>query len=260
MIKAFELSFRSPVLFRRERTEYWKLPSDTILRGLVATAIRLYQEEQITKLFNEIKNKRIAASSLLLLKNNTVYYPNHGLKAYCTINQEDIIDASEITDTQEMVRISRLEAYESTPFEYFALRLEKYRGLILLKFPDTLDEIITASIRLLGDLGIGGKRSRGYGKFNILKIKNIEDYGLTTSTDGILVSRYIPEKAEYVKGQPIYVEDVIINFGNNILYKFSVIAEGSILNKADNGHVEYIKNDTGHLVPIIFTPLLIKLR
>ena len=62
------------------------------------------------------------------------------------------------------------------------------------------------------ELGIGAKRTRGYGRFRVVRESLLEEYGAKisskgTSSKGTLASRYLPLKEEEVEGLEPSVED-----------------------------------------------------
>ena len=56
-------------------------------------------------------------------------------------------------------------------------------------------------------MGIGAKRTRGYGRFRVVRESLLEEYGAKISSKGTLASRYLPLKEEEVEGLEPSVED-----------------------------------------------------
>jgi len=250
---AIELSFKAPVLFRGEASQFWRIPSDTIFRAIVAAAINLYGEDIMHPL---TEDQRLRISSLILLKNGKPYIPHCERSVYIPIRGEEYVDASEITGTRFMLRIPRLEEFESIPFEYNVLNVHLHRWLVIGTSSEDCLEIIKSSLRLLGEIGIGSKRSRGLGRFDIVKVTSPERYNLDISNSGLLTSRYLPAEEKEIEGEEIYYDTFSVDFGGERL-SLTVVGEGSRISKADEGRLEYAVDSKGRGVPILLRPLFI---
>ena len=133
------------------------------------------------------------------MKNGKPYIPHCERSVYIPIRGEEYVDASEITGTRFMLRIPRLEEFESIPFEYNVLNVHLHRWLVIGTSSEDCLEIIKSSLRLLGEIGIGSKRSRGLGRFDIVKVTSPERYNLDISNSGLLTSRYLPAEEKEIE-------------------------------------------------------------
>ncbi|MEM1552877.1 MAG: hypothetical protein QXH03_09465 [Candidatus Bathyarchaeia archaeon] len=251
---AVEFSFNTPILTRIEATQYWKLSSDTIFRGLFWAALQIFGERVVEEL---VRDEIMAISSMILLKDGKPFIPNCGMRAYVAIDESDAIDPSELVGTKFMLRVPRAEGFDAVPFEYNALFTVGHKWIIVGKSSAKSVDYILPSFRLLGEVGFGAKRSRGFGRFSITKVEHPSYYGLAISESGILVSRYLPQKDEEVVGESIYYEDIAVNLGAQTLTQ-RVIAEGSRLLKCDRGKIEFLKDSLGNYAPVLLRPLIIQ--
>jgi len=250
------LEFLSPVLFGEKATQYWRVPSDTLFRGIINAVVRLFGPHRLNVIYD--RACEIALSSLLPIKNEKFFIPNFGFRAYVTPDESDILDPTELLETYTMVRIPRIEGYEPEPFTYNMLLTTKIQWGIMLKAPPEIMSILIPAVRLLGELGIGARKSRGFGKFRVLSVHSPNEYGINLSfKEGILASRYMPIRWEEVKGREIHMEEFTVTFGPKLRYTFRAVAEGSKLTKVDQGKLLFVKNELGHRVPIFLRPLLL---
>ena len=247
-----ELEFSSPILFRVEATQNWRIPSDTLFRGLVSSIVMLYSPTVARDVA-----ENTFTSSLLMIRDSKLYIPNIGIRSYVSLDESDAVDASELLAIQEMMRIPRIPGFDPTPFGYNALLAQKEKWGIVLHALEVLKGVLLSGLKLLGELGIGAKRTRGYGRFRVVRESLLEEYGAKISSKGTLASRYQPLKKETVEGLEIYWEEFEVSFGAGRKYVFSAIGEGSKLLKADRGRVEYVVNDLGHRVPVLLRPVLL---
>jgi len=187
------------------------------------------------------------------MKNGKLFIPNFGFRAYVTPDESDILNPTELLEIYTMVRIPRIEGYEPEPFTYNMLLTTG----ILLNAPSEIMSILIPAVRLLGELGIGARKSRGSEKFRVLSVHSPNEYGINLSfKEGILASRYMPIRWEEVEGHEIHVEEFTVTFGPKLRYTFRTVAEGSKLTKVDQGKLLFVKNELGHRVPIFLRPLL----
>jgi CRISPR/Cas system CSM-associated protein Csm4 (group 5 of RAMP superfamily) len=248
-----EVEFYSPIVFQQHTTIDWKIPSDMIFRALIHSMYRLYDDHHIKKYFELLNKGHFAISSLLLIHNKEIYIPHSGYLAYSTLD-EKIIDSRDIKSIINYVRVSRDGIIESTPFTYPSLYLSKYKwGIIICSHEHIIDMLIPA-LKLTGETGIGARKSRGYGRFKVSKICEIEKYGISVTKNGILASRYLPKDKEIFNQNGVINEKFTLFYGVK-KYEFNVIAEGSKLKKIDEGVIQYVENDLGHKVPVLLKPL-----
>ncbi|WXG39245.1 MAG: hypothetical protein WED07_00160 [Candidatus Freyarchaeum deiterrae] len=256
-----ELEFTSPVFFQRSWHERpWRIPSDYIVRALVYSYALLHNEPK--EFLDTINKDLIRISSLLIFHKNNLYVPISGIRGYRPIDGSDVIDSMDIMGTISKVRIPRIEEAEPTPYEEYVLETSKYKwGLIISSMDNKLTEKILPTLKVLGDLGIGAKKTKGGGRFDLLSVRPLKDFNLDVhwNGSGILISRYIPSVSKNLptKIKTLYQERVQIRYSEKIVYEFMSIAEGSELEIADTGKVEIVKNDLEYDTPLYFRPLLL---
>ena len=256
--KIIRIEFKSNIILQRTWHERpWRIPSDYIVRAIVYAWSKLYGNPD--ELVQALINNDLRISSLFILKSNKLFLPDYGVHGYITLEGDEFIDPNEFVTELSRVRVART-IDESTPFEEYSLKVSKYEWGIIISFSNNyfnLDKLI-ASFRLLGDLGIGGRKSRGSGRFRLISIEDITSYNLEVRHKGFgkLISRYMPS-SEKIEGN-IYQESMTIWYGPNKSYSYIVISEGSELNIIDNGQILFIENDLNHKTPIFFKPLIVK--
>ena len=121
---------------------------------------------------------------------------------------------------------------------------------------------VTASLRLLGDIGLGARKTRGSGRFKVVQVDSPESYGMKIVASGLgkLVSHYINREKDLRKlraTRRMYIERTRIYYGDERFREYYVVAEGSEIEVIDNGLLEYFKNDLSHNVPLFYRPLMI---
>jgi CRISPR/Cas system CSM-associated protein Csm4 (group 5 of RAMP superfamily) len=254
-----KVEFYSPIVFQQHTTIDWKIPSDMIFRALTCSIYKLYDATHIKKFFELVNKEFFAISSLLLIHDKEIYLPHSGYLAYSTLDESKIIDTKDIKSMINYVRISRDGIMEPTPFTYPLLYLNKYKwGIIICGHEYIINSLIPA-LKLTGEIGIGARKSRGYGKFRISKVCEIEEYGISVTKNGILASRYLPKDKEIFSQVGVINEKFTLFYGVK-KYEFNVIAEGSKLEKIDEGTIEYVENDLEYKVPVLLKPLTLSKR
>jgi len=257
--KIIRIEFKSNIILQRTWHERpWRIPSDYIVRAIVYAWSKLYGNPD--ELVQALINDDLRFSSLVILRNGKLFLPDYGVHGYITLEGDESIDPNEFVTELSRVRVART-VDESTPFEEYSLKVSKYEWGVVVSFSDdfNLNKLI-ASFRLLGDLGIGGRKSKGSGRFRLISIEDVDSYNLEVRHKGFgkLISRYMPS-SEKIEGN-IYQESVTIWYGPGKSYSYIVLSEGSELNVINDGQVIFIKNDLNHRVPIFFRPLIAILK
>ncbi|MCD6469495.1 hypothetical protein J7L29_01695 [Candidatus Bathyarchaeota archaeon] len=263
LFKLIRLKFFSPIIFQRSYIETpWRVPSDYLVRALTYAYSKLYN---VREWFRFLEHDILRISSLILIRRDNLCFPDYGVKGYSSLNG-DVVDSDSLVDVVRRVRIPRIEGVEPTPFEDYQLLTPNYEwGIILGIHKKHYEEIIRnvmASLRLLGEFGLGARKSRGGGRFKIVEVNNVEDYGVMIAASGMgkLISRYINRERDIRKirvAHRLHIERTRIYYGDNKFKEFHVIAEGSEVEINDNGRLEYFKNDLSHNVPLYYRPLMI---
>ncbi len=254
-VKLIRLKFKSKIILQRTWYERpWRIPSDYLVRSLVYTWSKLYGNPD--ELVQALIDDNLRVSSLLIVRKDRLFLPDYGTHAYVTLEEDEVIDPAEFVTELSRVRVAR-NMDEATPFEEYSINASKYEWAVIVSFSENfnLNKLI-ASFRLLGDLGIGGRKSRGSGRFRLISVDDIDRYKLEVKYKGFgkLISRYLPTSEE-VEGR-IYQESVIIWYGSGKSYSYVVIPEGSEINAIDDGQVIFVENDLNHRVPVFFRPLI----
>jgi len=259
--KFIKIRFFSPIIFQKSHIELpWRISSDYIVRALTFAYAKLYNS--IEDWFKALERDLIRVSSLIMINNDIPYFPDFSVKGYVSVDG-DIIEYSDLLSQIPRVRIPREKDLEPTPFEDYILLTPKYDwGLILLVDKDVYNELqrkIIASLNVLGDFGLGARKTRGSGRFRIIGIENPDNYGVKVNSEGEgkLISRYIQSNNSTKIKKSTFIERTRIYYGEGKIKEFLVIAEGSELDVKDNGILEYFENDLGHKVPLYFRPLLL---
>ena len=256
------LSFISPIKFQNWYMEMpWKISSDYIIRALTFAYSKLYDFREWYKILDE---DLIRVSSMFILLNKKIYFPNHGIRAYVSTDG-DIIDINNIIVRDTLVRISRDENIDATPYDEIKIMSPLYKWGVILGIHNNMNKTLyhrlISSFKLLGDIGIGGRKSRGGGRFEILGIEDPDIYGVKIGTKGTgkLITRYIDSKRSFkVKtAGNIYLERIRLCYGPKKFKELTVISEGSNVDINDDGYVDYILNDLSHQVPLYFRPLIV---
>lgn len=263
VFKLIKLVFLSPIIFQHGYIESpWRVANDYLVRALTHTYSKLYNIEEWFKI---LEQDILRVSSLILVYRNNLYFPDYGVQGYITPDG-DIIEAKDLMTMVSRIRMSRIEGIDSTPFEDYQLLTSKYEWCIVLAIRDDYKKIfhkIIASLRFLGDIGLGARKSRGGGRFKVIQIQDPEHYGvkIKTSGKGKLISRYISsERKLNVKAvRRVYIEKLKIYYGNKKFREFPVIAEGSEIEINDSGLLEYFENDLLHRVPLYYRPLIVSI-
>lgn len=264
LFKFVKIRFFSPVIFQRSHIETpWRISSDYIIRALTHAYSKIYDVNEWLKFLEE---DVVRVSSLILVSKNKLYLPDFGVKGYVS-SDGGVIDFSELVIGLPHVRVSRIEGTEPTPFEDYQLLTPKYEwGLIAAireeqKYHGKVFKKVLASLRLLGDLGLGARKSRGSGRFQVVQVEDLSKYDISIAVTGMgkLISRYMKpkENLKSIVAHNVYVERTRICYGETRLKEFLVIAEGSKLQINDNGTLEFFQNDLLHNVPLYYRPLLI---
>lgn len=257
--KIIRIGFKSNIILQRTWHERpWRIPSDYIVRAIVYTWSKLYGNPD--ELIQALVNDDLRFSSLVILRNGKLFLPDHGVRGYITLEGDESIDSNEFVTELSRVRVART-VDESTPFEEYLLKVSKYEWGVIVSFSDNFNLYkLIASFRLLGDLGIGGRKSKGSGRFRLISIEDVDSYDLEVRCIGFgkLISRYMPS-SEKIEGN-VYQEAVTIWYGSGKFYSYVVLSEGSELNVIDDGQVIFIENDLNHKVPIFFRPLVAILK
>lgn len=260
--KLIKMKFFSPIIFQHNYIEIpWRITSDYLIRALTYAYSKLYD---VNEWFKLLEDDTLRISSLLLIYRDALYLPDYGVKSYVSLDG-DIIDTTEIITTVSRVRMPRVEEVDPTPFEDYQLLAPKYEwGMILTVHSDYYGKVfhkVMASLRLLGNLGLGARESRGGGRFKIMQVDDPRNYGMNVLVAGMnkLISRYVNrEKDLKIKvARKLYVERTRVYYGEDKFKEFPVIAEGSELKIDDNGLLEYFKNDLLHDVPLYYRPLAV---
>jgi len=262
MFKLIKIRFFSPIIFQHGYMESpWRIPSDYLVRALTYAYSKLYNASEW---FTFLEKDVLRVSSLILVHRGNLYFPEYGIRGYVSLDG-DVVDSSSLTDIVSRIRIPRIEEIDPTPFEDYRLLTPRYDwGIVLGIREDCYEEVfhkVMASLRLLGDLGLGARKSRGGGRFKVIQIDNLEDYSVKVLAHGMgrLISRYINHKKDLrVKtARKMYIEKTRVYYGDNRFKEFLVIAEGSEVEVSDNGLLEYFKNDLSYNVPLYYRPLMI---
>lgn len=253
--KLIRLEFKSKIIFQRTWHERpWRVPSDYLVRSLVYAWSKLYGGPN--ELVQALIDDHFGISSLLIARRDKLFLPDYGTHIYATIEGDEIIDPAELVTELSRVRVAR-DMNEPTPFEEYLINALKYEWAVIISFSESFDlNKLIASFRLLGDLGIGGRKSKGGGRFRLTSVDSIDRYNLEVKCKGFgrLISRYLPTCKE-VEGK-IYQESVTIWYGPGKSHSYVVIPEGSEVNVVDDGQVIFVENDLNHRVPIFFRPLI----
>ena len=267
IFKLIRIRFFSPIIFQRSHIEVpWRVPSDYLVRALTYAYSKLYDEGEW---FSLLEQDILRVSSLILVHRDNLYFPEYSIKGYVSLDG-DVVDSSSIVVTISRVRIPRIEVegVEPTPFEDYQLLTPQYDWAVILgireDYHEKMFDKIMASLRLLGDIGLGARKTRGSGRFKIVQVDTPENYGvkITASGTGKLVSRYINRERDFRKikaTRRVYIERTKIYYGDNKFREYLVVAEGSEIDIADNGLLEYFKNDLLHNVPLYYRPLIVKI-
>jgi len=238
------------------------VPSDYLVRALTYAYSKLYD---VSEWFGFLEHDILRISSLILIRRNNLYFPEYGVKGYLSLDG-DVVDLDSLVDVVSRVRIPRIEGIEPTPFEDYQLLAPKYDwGIVLGIQGEHYEEVfrkVMASLRLLGELGLGARKSRGGGRFKIVETDNVENYGVKIAASGMgkLISRYINRERDIRKirvARRMYIERTRIYYGDTKFKEFHVVAEGSEAKINDNGLLEYFKNDLSHNVPLYYRPLMV---
>ncbi len=262
VFKLIRIRFFSPIIFQQNYIEPpWRIPSDYLVRALTYAYLKLYSANEW---FSSLEQDLLRVSSLILIHKGKLFLPDYGIKGYTSLDG-DVVDSTSIVTKISRVRVSRVEGIDSTPFEDYQLLASKYEwGIVLAIHRDYYGELfykILAALRLLGDLGLGARKSRGGGRFKIVQVDDLESYGVKILTLGMgkLISRYRNyEKDLKVKAaRKMYIERTRVYYGNNKFKEIFTIAEGSEVEISDNGLLEYFKNDLFHNVPLYYRPLMV---
>lgn len=253
--KLVKLEFKSKIILQRTWHERpWRIPSDYLIRSLVYAWSKLYGNPD--ELVQALIDDHLRISSLVIIRKGRLFLPDYGTHSYITLEGDEVIDPVEFVTEVGRVRIAR-NMDEPTPFEEYLINASKYEWALIVSFSENfnLNKLI-ASFRLLGDLGIGGRKSRGSGRFKLASVEDASDYDLEIKYSGFgkLVSRYLPT-SEKIEGT-IYQESVAVWYGSGKSYPYVVITEGSEVNVIDNGQVVFVENDLNHRVPIFLRPLI----
>ena len=264
IFKLIRIRFFSPIIFQRSHIEIpWRVPSDYLVRALTYAYSKLYD---VDEWFSLLEQDILRVSSLILVHRDNLYFPEYGVKGYVSLDG-DVVDSSSLVDTVSRVRIPRIEGIEPTPFEDYQLLTPQYDWAVILgireDYHEKMFDKVMALLRLLGDIGLGARKTRGSGRFKIVQVDNPESYGvkkIMASGTGKLVSRYINRERDFRKikaTRRMYIERTRIYYGDNKLKEYYVIAEGSEIEVTDDGLLEYFKNDISHNVPLYYRPLMI---
>ncbi len=266
IFKLVRIRFFSPIIFQRNYIESpWRVPSDYLIRALTYAYSKLYD---IGEWLSLLEQDVLRVSSLILVQGNDLYFPDYGVKGYVSLDG-DVVDSSSLVDTVSRVRIPRIEEVEPTPFEDYQLLAPRYDWAVILGVRENHYEKmfhkILASMRLLGDIGLGARKTRGSGRFRIVQVDNPERYGVKVLSSGMgkLVSRYIDREGDFRKiraARRMYIERTRVYYGDNRFREYYVVAEGSEIEVTDNGLLEYFKNDLSHNVPLYYRPLMIVIQ
>ena len=263
IFKLIKIRFFSPIIFQRSHIEVpWRVPSDYLVRALTYAYSKLYD---VGEWFSLLEQDILRVSSLILIHKDNPYFPEYGVKGYVSLDG-DVVNSSSLVNTVPRVRISRVEGIESTPFEDHQLLTPRYDWVIILgireDYHEKVFDKVMASLRLLGDIGLGARKTRGSGRFKIIQVDSPESYGMEILASGMgkLVSRYINRERDLRRikaARRMYVERTRIYYGDNKFKEYYVVAEGSEIEVTDNGLLEYFKNDLSHNVPLYYRPLMI---
>jgi len=114
--------------------------------------------------------------------------------------QQHNLRSARILDTahQHQVQVSRFDHQDSEPYSVDKLYFEKNAGLFFLldgSNPKALGKVI-ASLRLLGDSGLGTDKSSGGGQFTFELLENAFQWPLFSSPRQMNISLYCPRRPE----------------------------------------------------------------
>jgi len=265
IFKLIRIRFFSPIIFQRSHIETpWRVSSDYLVRALTYAYSKLYD---VSEWFSLLEQDILRISSLILIYRDNLYFPEYGVKGYVSLDG-DIVDSSSLIDTVSRVCIPRIEGIEPTPFEDYQLLAPRYDWTVILGVrEDHYEKVfhkIMASLGLLGDIGLGARKTRGSGRYKVVQVDAPENYGVKIMASGMgkLVSRYINSEGDFGKIKAIrriYIERTRIYYGDNKFKEYHVVAEGSEIDIADNGLLEYFENDLLHNAPLYYRPLIVKL-
>lgn len=259
--KLVRIRFFSPITFQSSHVEVpWRVPSDYLIRALTYAYSKMYD---VSEWFSLLEQDIIRVSSLALVRKDKIYFPEYG-QGYVSLDGE-VIDLSDLVIKATRVRIPRIEGFEPTPFEDYQLLAPRYDWAVILGIRrDYYEEVfrkVLASLRFLGDVGIGARKARGSGRFKVVNIDSPENYSakIAASGPGKLISRYVNSEGDLgkVKAFRIYRERTRVYYGDEIFKELEVAAEGSEIEVEDNGLLDYFVNDLMHRVPLYYRPLLI---
>lgn len=263
LFKLIKLKFFSPIIFQRSHIESpWRVPSDYIVRALTYAYSKLYDVREWCRF---LEHDILRISSLILICRGNLYFPEYGVKGYVSLD-DSVVDSGSLMNVVSRVRIPRVEGIEPTPFEDYQLLTPKHDwGIVLGIHEEHYERVfhkVMASLRLLGELGLGARKSRGGGRFKIMQADDVENYGVKIAASGMgkLISRYINQEKDIGKirvARRMYIERTRIYYGYNRFKEFYVMAEGSELEINDNGLLEYFKNDLSHNVPLYYRPVIV---
>ncbi len=263
LFKLIRLKFFSPIIFQHSHIETpWRVPSDYLVRALTYAYSKLYD---VREWFRFLEHDILRISSLILIRRDNLYFPEYGVKGYVSLDG-DIVDSSSLVNVVSRVRIPRIEGIEPTPFEDYQLLTPNYDwGIVLGIHEEHYERVfhnVMASLRLLGELGLGARKSRGGGRFKIIQADGVENYGVKIAASGMgkLISRYVNQEKDIRKirvARRMYIERTRIYYGDNRFKEFHVMAEGSEAEINDSGLLDYFENDLSHNVPLYYRPLMV---
>lgn len=222
--------------------------SSTIWGGIGCCAARLFDDETVTRLVSES-----SLSSLLWSKDNVFYVPRplvpfpasepdrlkeakrwgwlpvESLEAYL---QGRLPGGVPVTLYQEeRQRSVALDRTTNSAVPYFRKRilpLEGTCGVLVADIPDHLVKPFTASMRLLGDTGLGGERSSGWGTFTVTFAQGEGtpfDDGKPRTGTSMALGLLLPSKEEAIRiGESARQDDSLLGYDIRRIRGFTGIA------------------------------------
>lgn len=247
--RIYKLKFITPVRFPSINNKGVLYSSD-----LTAPASVLFSSLYITTLeLNKIELKiyleesDFLLSDLLPYKHNNLYIPKPIMQHYVNkdvdakkIKQLQYIDLKSLNDYfndpmkiieqeefnnfgyfSEEVKVSKIEP-ESMPFSIEVFHFYEGYGLYFItNIPQHLENDFLITLKMLGLTGIGGKKTSGYGKFEVEKVEDLKIINELINKKGsyyMTLSSFIPLKEEL---KEVSEGTYLLNIKNGFTYSFS---------------------------------------
>lgn len=213
--KLVYLQFKTPVRFGKDKgrpdlTETGlTCHADTLFSALAIEWRCLYGEAALADFFQLVDKGQLRMSDLLPYAKGSCFLPKplklfhspppdqikavkkldylavEDFQAFCQNGQTaegKTPGKTEFAEVVYQVRVNKRDQAEPLPYHVAALRFFETAGLYcLLQFDEALEERLLTVFESLGETGIGGKRSSGFGKFELKRVVNLNSDELSES-------------------------------------------------------------------------------